>query len=116
MPDAQRSCETCLFWRRQTTELSDGESYEGECRRRSPLPYLEDHTALNGDVVPYRYAFWPTTAESDWCGEWQPKATPQARDCQECERLRETVKGLADRVAAQSEMLSRKAEKSPVHP
>lgn len=49
-----QTCRNCRFW-----EPAD-EDEVGECRRRSPRP---------GDEQ--RPAWWPITADEDWCGEWE---------------------------------------------
>jgi hypothetical protein len=63
-PKEQR-CGNCLYWNR------DDDGPEGECRRRAPLPTVED--APDGFVK----AWWPDTLSSEWCGEWAPAAVPQ---------------------------------------
>ena len=62
MPDD--NCATCRFWR-------PGADGRGECRRRAPLPTLDDRK--------HYVAVWPVTRAADWCGEHQPKPHGQGQ-------------------------------------
>lgn len=50
-------CSTCRFWQPITPQWPD----LGSCVRRAPLP----------SKTPMQQAQWPTTHESNWCGEWE---------------------------------------------
>lgn len=67
-PAAPACCSGCRYWRageRRTIPVVKGGvvtaaaiGLAGECRRMPPAG------------IPAR---WPTTLESDWCGEWEGK-------------------------------------------
>lgn len=66
MPD--ESCATCRFYRPTYYEDEGGKvamSIVGFCHRRAPVSY-------NGS------GHWPTSAPSDWCGEYAPKEATNA--------------------------------------
>lgn len=73
MPDAARTCATCLWW-----DIPDaGEPY-GQCRRYAPRPHLAVEEYPVEEVTPI-YPHWPLTLASEFCGEWQPPAIAQQR-------------------------------------
>lgn len=67
MPDAKRSCATCLWWHQNPKD----EEF-GQCRRHAPRATREDP-----DNPFTSYACWYVTHGEDWCGEWQPPAVEQ---------------------------------------
>lgn len=67
MPDPARTCKGCLFWRPLTG------SDAGECRRHAPPPWTKSSESIDTT----RTAWWPNTADDDWCGDWHPKAQEQ---------------------------------------
>lgn len=60
-------CDTCRFWSRD-----EGDGCFGECRRHAPRPWKSE-TCDDFDDGP-TVAFWPETANDDWCGEHEAKA------------------------------------------
>jgi hypothetical protein len=59
-------CENCKFW--VETGGTD-EGLVGECRRNSPSPIIS-----NGSTdANVRMASWPTTAEVQWCGDYEDR-------------------------------------------
>ena len=79
---SEQCCQLCRFWRRD--ELVEHHD-TGACLRHAPRPttFLAMYRLLagaNGDPnntdflsVENTEACWPTTAEDDWCGEFQPR-------------------------------------------
>lgn len=60
-------CATCRFWDRHMKK--DKELGFGECRRYAPRPVIEK---LKGELkVVEQWSSWLSTADSDWCGEWE---------------------------------------------
>lgn len=60
-------CGDCRFWRHSSSTPS---AEYGECRRNAPQATLHFSGANR--------TYWPETADSDWCGEFQPKeSNPQ---------------------------------------
>jgi hypothetical protein len=55
-----RACATCAWWDR-----ADPDSVYGSCRRNAPRPMMYGDGSIN----------WPVTEESDWCGEYGPRAS-----------------------------------------
>ena len=54
---------TCCFWRPEAG-VDQGKSW-GQCRRMPPTtPPIDDEKLVHVGV-------WPSTQESDWCGEWR---------------------------------------------
>jgi len=57
-------CRSCMFWEVERSAF-------GKCRRLPPVASNE----LENDDEPFAgqiyNAFWPTTFEEDWCGEWK---------------------------------------------
>lgn len=63
-------CWNCRFWRRAGRD-GPGPDW-GQCKRMPPvLPEIEDDKMVHVGV-------WPSTEASDWCGEWQLRAAPEA--------------------------------------
>ncbi len=74
-------CQTCRFWKRGDTVLRDeltGDAIHrspgpfGGCRKhapRGPVVCGEGPSGSYADVSPF-----PTTFETDWCGEHEPPA------------------------------------------
>lgn len=59
-------CENCKSW--YETGGTD-EGLVGECRRNSPTPIT-----LNGSSdSSVRMAAWPTTAQEQWCGDYEDR-------------------------------------------
>jgi hypothetical protein len=59
-------CENCKFWI-ETGGTDEG--LVGECRRNSPVP-----VTLDGAVdAMIRFAAWPVTAQSQWCGDFEKR-------------------------------------------
>lgn len=56
------TCETCRFWDSSTQRVNAQPDTTGACRRQAPL--ADFRTAE---------AFWPFSADDDWCGEHQPR-------------------------------------------
>lgn len=52
-------CENCKFWRQGGDDPN-----LGLCRRYAPRPALDEEEPI---------AWWPTTANEEWCGEHQLK-------------------------------------------
>lgn len=73
---ANQKCENCLYFvdseeclREQFSNPSltvddDESDNQGECRRRSPLAFVQGSHIVE--------QFWPTTYPDCWCGEWSP--------------------------------------------
>jgi hypothetical protein len=60
------SCSTCRFWDEARDDR--GGSGTGRCRRHAPISQL---VLVNDQNDPTKYADWPETEHSDWCGDWQ---------------------------------------------
>lgn len=109
MPEPKR-CDSCNFWRRDADGLASG-----LCRRHAPAPLLVP--LLDGVPPPTLVALVePKRDAGDWCGDWGPKprgnVDPARLELErEVGRLQGIVRGLTERVAAQSELLSKRAEK-----
>jgi hypothetical protein len=59
-------CEKCKYW----TETGGTDSgLVGECHRNAPQPELID-AASTANI---RYAVWPVTADSNWCGKYEER-------------------------------------------
>jgi hypothetical protein len=105
-------CGTCRCW--HPGEAST--TRDGECRARAPAPVVVRALAGVELEVLYRPC-WPRTRADCWCACWQPPPVrpPQPGEGEalraEVARLKALAEGLARRVAAQSEMLSQRAEK-----
>ena len=54
----ERQCQTCRFW------LVSRLRSTGECRRRAPQVVAQIR-------APDMQSIFPTTAGTDWCGEWE---------------------------------------------
>lgn len=61
MSERVETCVSCRFWERRI----DGYKI-GQCRKKAPNPSSQDNEC----------AWWPTTGEVDWCGEFKPKQKP----------------------------------------
>lgn len=57
------TCSTCRFWQAIRDEWPD----LGQCVRKAPSPQPQ----VSSFMVPP--AVWPTTHESNWCGEWEAR-------------------------------------------
>ena len=87
--DNTQICENCKFWN-ETGGTDEG--LVGECRRNSPIP-----TTIDGPPgTKMRFAAWPATAQSQWCGDYEerPMATREV-----IERMAMIEKMEADRKA-----------------
>ena len=51
-----KRCKDCKFWQRTT------DCQSGYCRRNPPVYNIN-----------IQHGAWPSTGESDWCGEFKPK-------------------------------------------
>lgn len=83
MAEQQERCETCRFWIRGeqvTRDSLTGNVKErkpaelGDCRRyapRGPLIYPVNDVGAYADTQTF-----PMTAETAWCGEYQPTPVP----------------------------------------
>ena len=68
-------CEDCKFWN-ETGGTDAG--LVGECHRNSPFPIT-----LNGSSdASVRMAAWPTTAQDQWCGDYE-KRPMETKEVQE---------------------------------
>lgn len=99
-----RRCDNCDHWQR-SVEATE----EGICHGGTPQPTLKSHE--DG-----RRVVWPLTLADERCPGWQAIPYPQHVTVHEAEiaRLQRIIEGLTDRVAAQSELLSKKAERTPL--
>ena len=73
MPAAtSTNCENCKFWI-ETGGTDTG--LVGECRRNSPAPIINENPVSSK----FRYALWPITADTQWCGDFEnrPMATKE---------------------------------------
>lgn len=52
------TCSTCRYWETFNHNWPD----IGRCVRKAPTPADEFQTGV-----------WPTTHESNWCGEWEAR-------------------------------------------
>ncbi len=57
------SCMDCRFWD------GEGQAY-GRCRRLSPR--MTDGVLINDMGDKSIHAMWPSTKDTDWCGEFEP--------------------------------------------
>jgi len=67
--ESDESCESCRFWQKgEGTDL-------GECHRYAPAPFPLSVLKLKEmwAKAPNHDATWPTTADMDWCGDWEYK-------------------------------------------
>jgi hypothetical protein len=64
--DKSQLCEKCKYWI-ETGGTDEG--LVGECRINAPSPELIDASA----TATIRYAVWPVTADSDWCGRFEDR-------------------------------------------
>lgn len=73
----KKSCATCRYY--GTGEHND-EPTTGRCRRHAPRPHALALTYEEAKEYPHEailetidgaFAKWPTTYDSDWCGEWR---------------------------------------------
>lgn len=94
MSHPTKRCGTCEFWDRQ--DQWGGSDVIGNCHRNAPRPTMGDfeHETLrhlthiswthvsdeekekefdNWEEAELQEVTWPTTAVSDWCGEWQQR-------------------------------------------
>ncbi len=55
------TCRTCRYW--NDLEGDGEESFEGECRRRTPELLLDDEHGVA--------RLWPPVDNLDWCGEYE---------------------------------------------
>ena len=77
-----KTCETCRWWERWGSEF-------GGCHRLPPVTPNFNVTArkpggYGSDAVEVvmqsiSRPLWPNTSQSDWCGEHQPKDTPDGK-------------------------------------
>ncbi len=58
-------CETCKFWDELKKQLQVSEGRAGYCRFHAPGRSTL-YTGLSR-------AFWPTTFDHEWCGQWNEK-------------------------------------------
>jgi hypothetical protein len=66
--DAPEACGRCRYF--------EPGAYQGEgtCRRQAPPA----RALLLHEQRTERATLWPPVHADDWCGEWQPTATPRA--------------------------------------
>lgn len=62
------TCRACRFF--EALEPGDG-----ECRRRAPLPRVDD--PFESKTLPR--ANWPIIEDNEWCGEFQSRARKGAK-------------------------------------
>jgi hypothetical protein len=60
-----RSCDTCGFW--DKVSVDSREIGWGFCRRNAPVVICMTPNAQ------YPETYWPSSQQSDWCGEYRPK-------------------------------------------
>lgn len=61
-------CEDCKFWAAFRT------NERGACRRNAPSVLLAEIPLGEHDAEERRMASWPSTGNSDWCGEFVPRS------------------------------------------
>ncbi len=64
-------CVSCRFWSfYETLNVGVDTQYSrGECRRYAPRPPADASGRMEHGRI------WPITADTDWCGEFQPRGT-----------------------------------------
>jgi hypothetical protein len=67
MKQDEQCCGNCRCWRQDEDEEVLG---VGRCCRHAPRPQLMSRDTLD-DPEP-GYVWWPPTAETQWCREWEP--------------------------------------------
>ena len=66
IPMPGQCCATCCFWR-PDRQGEQGAGW-GQCRRMPPtMPPIENDKLVH-------VGLWPSTKESEWCGEWRAAA------------------------------------------
>jgi hypothetical protein len=67
-PDLNKTCSTCLYW----TGDKNKKQGSGHCKRYPPLlaGMVQQENPLTRQVSPAIVASWPTSAATEWCGEW----------------------------------------------
>ena len=63
-----RYCNACRHWR---FSRKDGLAKFGECFRNSPRPVVA------GNIPAVAVATWPSTRETDYCGDWEEKESTE---------------------------------------